>query len=309
VRSGKGVIINDHSCYPGDRFRIPAIAADFTAASDDCPPAPLGPKEQSVYSESRQYLFCVTPAPYRPEVNGQCLGELYAAATETPTLVWSRYLINNKAPAQVYVTNSGRYIVTMNEWVHAHMLPVVIYGDGGRLTAVHNLESLGWEDVPAQRRVERGRRPWNDGALVFFDPEEETLFVRLEWGKFLITRLKDGCLLDERYFSPRADGERQMRVLQEYADRRTKELALQMLSSPKPNDRYHAALVAKDYRMAEAEPLLRELLNDPTLLRSVAFDRVPMTECYVVREAAQTALDAIQVTQTTTTASTTQPVR
>jgi len=81
------------------------------------------------------------PLKYHP---GYCKGVLFEVRGGTKRVeLWPLFLINNEAPVSVFVTNAGRYVVTMDEWGRVGKLPVVVYGFQGELVHVHNTVSLG----------------------------------------------------------------------------------------------------------------------------------------------------------------------
>ena len=96
-------------------------------------------------SPSGKYIFRIVPdesSEYHP---GYCKGSLLKISDNKQKLIWSRYLINNRGPVHVFPADSGKYVVTMDEWGEIGTFPIVIYGNKGTLIKVHNTESLGLE--------------------------------------------------------------------------------------------------------------------------------------------------------------------
>ena len=101
------------------------------------------PKVTEYESPTRKHALRVTPDAGYPDRMGRCLAELFKIDGDQRNLVWTRYLVNNLAPVDAMVTDSGKYVVTLDEWGHLGTLPVVIYGWHGQLIEVHSLKSLG----------------------------------------------------------------------------------------------------------------------------------------------------------------------
>ena len=164
------------------------------------------PKQTEYESPNRRHVLRITPDEKWPDRIGWCLGELYGIEGTKRTLVWKRYLVNNQAPVNALVADSGKYVVTFDEWHHVGTLPVVIYGWRGELVKVHSLESLGIELY----RVVEGEEfiiPisvssvwWQKDALMFFGPEDKSLFIRLFSGETLMIALEDGELMNDKWY-------------------------------------------------------------------------------------------------------------
>jgi hypothetical protein len=105
----------------------------------------MAPTEQDYYSSSRAYYLHVVPGD----------GSRYASASLYEVIVdaeaggdallkWSRDLANPYAPHKVLVADSGRYVVTFDEWggVGYGSSVVVVYGPGGELIKQFALEDL-----------------------------------------------------------------------------------------------------------------------------------------------------------------------
>ncbi len=97
------------------------------------------PERSETFSENRAYVLRVIPTfgsdePYR---RGTCRGILYAKKGEELTLRWERSLVNDKCPIGAFVSNSGKYVITVGEWEHFEKLPIVVYGVNGSLINVY----------------------------------------------------------------------------------------------------------------------------------------------------------------------------
>jgi hypothetical protein len=242
------------------------------------------------YSASRAYCLRVVPPKRSPATYGKCVGTLYkcVGGRKEKAWVWSRYLINNYAPVNVYVADSGKYVVTMDEWHSMGLLPLVVYGPGGELLNVHHLESLlNLKEDLSSIKVTVGSTWWDENAVVFFTQGDEVLCIRLHWGKLLFVRLSSGSLI-----TPRPKGFRDdWGTMNRYADAELPALALKLLKSKTPRDRETGALVSGQMKLPEAVPLLRDLLTDKESYTVTANRQT--TRIYYVRKAAKEALEAM----------------
>jgi hypothetical protein len=106
------------------------------------------------------------------------------------------------------VHDSGRFVVTFDEWHHVGTNPLVIYGGEGELIAHFSVADLGLEGHPRIARSVSSYR-WDEHAIMLFGPVagddpapwrrklEETLFKRLYWGEDLAIDLATGKRLGE----------------------------------------------------------------------------------------------------------------
>jgi hypothetical protein len=179
-------------------------------------------------SENGKYLLRIEPHDDWPNKPGHCRGTLYHIDAGVRTEVWSRFLINNHAPVNVYVANSGSYVVTMDEWHNVGELPVVVYGNRGRLVRVHSTDSLGLENDILHIKQTVSSYWWNEDAITFFGPDDETLCIQLHWGKLLMLDLHDGEVMNENWLKSHkgwAISEAKWDSLQDFAKRKLAEHA------------------------------------------------------------------------------------
>ena len=175
-----------------------------------------------------------------------------------------RFLINNHAPVRVFVSDSGKYVVTMDEWHSVGELPVVVYGQRGELIRVHSTDSLGLKHDVLQITITASSYWWNEDSLIFFGPDEETLFIRLHWGKLLLLRLRDGDLMNDEWYEmskgwliPRKTGKPFT------TSRGGKSGSVPCVAgSAVSQERKIAATICGQEKLKEAIPRLRELLAD-----------------------------------------------
>jgi hypothetical protein len=215
------------------------------------------------------------------------------------TEVWSRYLINNDAPVRVFVADSGKYVVTVDEWHHVGELPVVIYGWRGELIRVHSIDSLGLKEDDAHIGSTVSSYWWDEDSISFFDSDDEIFFIRLHWGKWIMLKLRNGNLLEkERMVSSvdqQAQYEQKWKDLEEYRTKTLATRAIQMLGSKDAHERKTGALVCGQQRLTDAVPQLRALLKDKEFYTSTVYsttkgDYLESTIVLYVRKAAKEAL-------------------
>ena len=203
--------------------------------------------------------------------------------------MWSRFLINNVAPVQTFITDSGEFVVTMDEWHHIGKLPLVIYGKDGRLIRVHNFESLGinqhlWHQI----EVSASSRHWNKDALIFFKPEENILIIRLHWGKILMIDLISGNILDQLTIILNQYDEIKIRA---FVNKKIRMLAFDLLNSKDPYERRKGAIICGTECITESIPRLRKLLLDKENYLLKKGDNGPSFTFYFVRKEAKEALE------------------
>jgi hypothetical protein len=175
------------------------------------------------------------------------------------------------------VPDSGRYVVTFDEWHSVGQKPVVIYGEGGRLIAELILADLNLELNP---KIEQSVSSywWNKDAIMLFGPPapkdaepwqrtlENSLFIRLYWGEVLAIDLAGGKLRDDRWWNtyPKDQKDKLQKATSKYLDAAWHRLAGEYLrkSNFDPDPRANGAtgiLLAGQLHLREALPLLREL--------------------------------------------------
>ena len=109
------------------RGAVPAVASE--------------PAESLWHSDNRVFNLRVTPGGDGRPAHGVLYGD---RATDAGAEIWSRELLNAVAPGEVLVADSGRFVVTFDEWDAAGTGDnvVVIYGPDGRTTGRFSLDEL-----------------------------------------------------------------------------------------------------------------------------------------------------------------------
>lgn len=211
------------------------------------------PLPKVVYSEDGSFSAHITPEENVWERFGFCRVAFYQGDKE----LWSRNLINNVAPGTVLIPDSGRYLVTMDEWHNVGTLPIVIYGENGALLAVHNMESLGLQDDWRHILRTESSTWWNENAIYFFDSSGEIFFIRLHWGKWLTIGLKYGELLDEKSFSVSYSYKTTWEELVAFREKQLEKVAFEWIQAPEAGHKRAADAFLKETGR-EPPPALEE---------------------------------------------------
>jgi len=278
---------------------LAALAGGITSADEWRPP-----KQRECWSSERRFSLRVSPSGNAWEQPGNCLAELFRCDASGRRLVWRRYLVNDEAPVAVLVADSGKYVVTMDEWGRFGELPLVIYGPKGNLIEMHHLESIenpyGGKYDGVGPIVEAGLSGpnWRKHSLMFFGPDDETLFIRLGTARVRVMRLRDGTIMTEGWYSAEGQSgtqipEKEWQSLMAFGKRRTPEAAVEYLGSPRADDRETGAIIVGELRIRKAIPKLRTLLSDDDAYFSGVGGTAAMYKVYFVRRAAADALRAM----------------
>lgn len=239
------------------------------------------------YSENREYMLRIRPDEERLTRPGHCAATLYQGKKK----IWSRNLINNYAPHRVFVSNSGKYVVTTDDWGAVGDTPIVIYGGSGRLIVVHSLLSLDLIKNIYQITTSRSGAWWDESSITFFCQDDEFLCVRLKWGEMLFIRTDCGSVIG-RMGSPLNGGwrigEDAYEKLTKMAHEKANKMIIDMLSSTDPKKRETAALFCGQEKLVETAPVLRKMLADRASYVTRRLGGI--VRVYYIREAARDAL-------------------
>jgi hypothetical protein len=253
------------------------------------------PKPFEIKSTNGKFVLKVKPHEKGLTQPGYCFGEFIKVGDVKPVTVWSRFLVNNYAPVEVFVPDSGKFVVTMDEWHQRGFLPIVIYGYNGELIKINSLETINILNELEKIRITVSSAYWNENSLVFFNKEEDKIIIRLKWGKMIIIDLPSGnivSLYNDPLLIRKRVNKKEWNSLIDFANRRSRELAMQMLDYVNPKNRETAAIVAGQMKIKEAVPKLKLLLSDPSYNVYFVGLSVPQKK-YYVRDAAREALTAI----------------
>ena len=175
-------------------FFVATLSADRARADEW-----LMPRTREISSNNGKFVFVVTP--HGASQPGHCVGALFRIEGKKRTEIWSRCLINDIAPVEIFVADSGEFVVTMDEWHEVGRLPVVIYDFRGGLARVHTTDTLGLKGDVLHITQTVSSYWWNNGSISFFGLEDKTFIIRLHWGKVVFLELRDGDLMDDDWYN------------------------------------------------------------------------------------------------------------
>ena len=121
------------------------------------------PAESLWHSDNRVFSFRVTPGDGGQPAHGVLYG---GGTTDAGAEIWSCEILNAVAPGEVLVADSGRFVVTIDEWDTAGTGDnvVVIYGPDGGTTGRFSLDELLLpEEAGFQPRIRRSAGGLGDG--------------------------------------------------------------------------------------------------------------------------------------------------
>jgi hypothetical protein len=194
------------------------------------------------------------------------------------TKIWERPLVNRIAPVRVLIPDSGRYVVTMDEWHAVGTKPLVIYDAEGKLVADLALEDLKLANHPKITRSVSSYH-WNEYAFLIFGPRnyagltegetkrlEDMLFIRLHWGEIITIDLKTGAVRHGEWWQLPPGEDQPLKIATKAFLDRTWEEAVQYFraeefaADPSWNGTRGLMLVAQ-LKRKEAIPLVRIIAN------------------------------------------------
>jgi len=221
-----------------------------------------------------------------------CIGRLEVVGPKkNSTALWIRPLVNPVTPLNAIVTDSGRYVVTFDNWFGVGTDPIVIYNERGDLIKRHTLESLGLikftrgaaeydiEDPMIDSSI--SSTYWGSNAIMLLSEDQQFLLVRLYWGYTFSVRLSDGNVSIDCESYQAQIGEK------------VNEKIVAGFASPDAKSHRNAAILAGYSGDKKYIPVLRALLSDKNFNISKTsingrYDH--SSRNYEVREAAVSAL-------------------
>ena len=177
--------------FGGPIMLLLALAVCVATAADQRP-------ERETRSENGAFVLQINPG--RPGRGGRSCEAALSKQTERGRrgrTIWRRALVNDTAPAQVFVRDNGRFVVTLDEYEHGGVRnALVVYGAQGELLRHFLLQDLlrkgDWEHVKVARRD----IDWLKDAKSGFDDEHDQFVIRLKWGREVRVDLKTLQLVD-----------------------------------------------------------------------------------------------------------------
>lgn len=170
------------------------------------------PVDRTYYSENHEFQLTVEVRKVVPgdDSNDSARGILKQRVRDGWKTIWEKPLKSQVSPTKAIVHNSGRFVVTFDEWYSIGRNPVTIYNSSGDLIKQMTLEDLGIPYGHPMISQSVSSYHWNQYAIYLFGPEpsdeerttwrrklESTLFIRLHWGQLLTIDLEKGKLVPE----------------------------------------------------------------------------------------------------------------
>ena len=242
-------------------------------------------------SGNREFRLTVEPDEDWQLKPGHCHATLYRGKEK----LWSRYLVNDANPVRVYVSDSGRYIVTMDDWGRLGDIPIVVYGRSGSLVRVHSLSSLGIKrEDQARMTGSRSGYHWNEHSINFFCHDSRVFYIRLKINKTILIDLRSGYAHGEdesnTYGIDRIGREEWGRIAKE-SRTKARKMALLFLKSEDKDERITGAVICGQEKIEESVPLLRKLLDDEAFEKRQYTEKI--VQVFSVRKAAVEALKSM----------------
>jgi hypothetical protein len=266
----------------------------------------MAPESWETYSDNHAFVFRIIPTndnhPYAP---GNCSGVLYAKNGDELKVRWERPLVNNRCPIKAAVSNSGKYVITFGEWGNYEKLPIVVYGERGRLINVYgDLEQIMSRSYsPLDHGLASGTglpssisgRHWLSNSLAFFESNEDFFVVRMSNRETLVFETQSGRLVDEhwkmtnRLFPGAVE---KYENLRKNMGRLIILRSLELASSGQSDKRENGLYVLNQCHDRDSRDILKEALRDPTS-RVIEQPQGKVRE-YPIRKAAKEALEMLE---------------
>ncbi len=166
-------------------FGLVALATAVALAADGRP-------VREAISQNREYTLRIEPGR---------LGRSGSTCTATMTKsgerdargkeLWKRPLVNDRAPAQVFIRNDAKFTITLDEHGRGGARnALVVYGEDGRLLRHYLITDLlskaDWRHVRASKRS----LDWLDDARCRFDTPRNVFVIELSWGRSIVLDLQ-----------------------------------------------------------------------------------------------------------------------
>jgi hypothetical protein len=254
------------------------------------------PDSETYKSDNKKYIFTTVTGNKDKSVNKdkslKCKGKL----SSNEEIIWERFLLNPIAPYQVYVANSGEYVVTVGEAYTYGGCPLVIYDQEGKLIRSHTLASLKSERDPLVFSFCGGT--WHDDYPMFFNNDDSYFLIRKEKGIYVIVDLKTGDVLYNQKRSSSAGvsdiPDTQWENIIKAGDESSIKIAMKLLKSFYRDKRVIGCRICGEMKIKESIPILKKLLSSDYPISSKANDGPWMT-VYPIRKAASNALKKMGV--------------
>lgn len=233
------------------------------------------PTDSTYHSANGQFQFHDTVGGYYA-AGKKPTGTLRRKSGDKWEMVWTNTLVNGTCPVSALLPDSGRYVITFDEYHSVGENPVVIYGAGGRLVANLTLSDLKLRNHPKISQSVSSYW-WNQKAIILLGPEgtnnqawsrmlEDSLFIRLYWGEVLQIDLASGKVRDAAWWQSLSNTQAEglKKATDEYLTpiwlRLAREYFRKENFEPDPTDPgVKGLLLVGQLRLREALPLAREI--------------------------------------------------
>jgi len=147
------------------------------------PTADKASSPRKYYSSPNHYFCEITPVGYIKDSKEKlCKGTLYKIDENKDTLIiWSKFLTNDDAPSQVYITNDGKFVVTIGNWNKMAQGDniIAIFDSTGELIKKYGLNEIafGNDIVDSTKKTKYENLHW--GSNFKFDEDNNILSLKV----------------------------------------------------------------------------------------------------------------------------------
>jgi hypothetical protein len=208
-------------------------------------------------------------------------------------------------PIEVYVSNSGEHVITVAEWHDFEKLPIVVYGEKGRMVNVYgelrhivNTNSFLSEDPSISGGIwfPHSMRGWHwlSHSLMFFGQNDDRFVVRLRNKDILVFDTATGRIIDDKWKDVNClfpDEIKKYDDFQNSLQRLIVLKALQLASSDRQKERGDGLFVLNQCRDRDSIKVLEQAMKDKAF-RIIDKPQGKIRQ-YTIRKAAIDALKAI----------------
>ncbi len=139
------------------------------------------PEKTTIYSENKKFQFIIIPKGFSKGLGcsgaDSCLGILFSVDLRKE--LWCKPLINEWSPVNAFVANSGKTVVTLDDWYTLGYgeNALVVYDSLGNVAKRYSLEAL-----LTPQQIERAPHTvssiwWRETA--WFENDDSTLAIQL----------------------------------------------------------------------------------------------------------------------------------
>lgn len=242
------------------------------------------PRQDRINSSNGNFYLAIKPHDDPETHPNNCRATLFHRANGKRTERWSRFLVNEVAPVMAFVSNQGKFVVTLNEWYFVGTHPVVLYDVNGAVVHEHTIKTLGIRDADLKLDRSFSGIWWNANAVAFFSQDESVFFIRLKTQQVLVIKLATG---DTVPFDSLSNKQTQ------FYGEQLRKIAKRYVRSGDPALRQTGAIICGQELLVSQKLALRDLLSDTSFFLMGRGSRTRWTREFYVRKAARDALKAM----------------